>query len=200
MELKTITKKIFLLIFENQYEITSTFLRFQEHYESPEFRGKIFTLEEYKEWYSTIKGSFTYYTDWHGFNIPSHILKPFYEGKFDPLSEKEKKLLGLFKDKKGKFYIIGIHKGVPVSSLLNHEIAHGLFYTDEKYKDSVLEILSKYDIGDIKEKLRKSGGYHEDVLDDEVHAYSLDNPFSELHKEIKENFEKALSRNKISVK
>lgn len=81
---KKITDKINLLVFENQKELASTFVRFQEHYESPEFAGKTFSLEEFKEWYiknsekGRETGEFTYYEDWSGFNIPSYVMRPFY--------------------------------------------------------------------------------------------------------------------------
>src|SRR5262245_26903475 len=86
---------IYLLVFETQYELASTFLRFQEHYESPKFRKKIFSLEEFMDWYGQEnKGKFSYFKDWAGFNIPSTEFEPFLEGKFDPLLEKEKRLMG----------------------------------------------------------------------------------------------------------
>jgi len=113
---KSVTQKIFLLIFKKQEMLASTFLRFQEYYESPKFKGRIFRLEEYKKWYiknspqGQQTGKFTYYSDWNGFNIPSVVLKPFYEGKFNPLSQSEKELLKMFQNKKEKFYIIGIHR------------------------------------------------------------------------------------------
>ena len=81
---------IYLLRFKTQYELTSTFLRVQEHYESPQFHGRIFTLEQYMDWYVARYGSFSYYQDWSGFNVPSTAFQPFYDGKFDPLTEKEK--------------------------------------------------------------------------------------------------------------
>ena len=59
---------IYLLRFETQYEVTSTFLRVQEHYESPQFHGRIFTLEQYMDWYVAENGAFTYFQDWSGFN------------------------------------------------------------------------------------------------------------------------------------
>ncbi|MGE0076343.1 MAG: hypothetical protein AB7S48_00635 [Bacteroidales bacterium] len=207
IEVVKITDKILLLIFENQQAITSTFLRFQEHYESPEFRGKVFTLNEFKEWYSSLKGEFSYYTDWNGFNIPSYVLKPFYEGQFNPLSEKEKMLLDLLKNFKDKFYVIGIHKNIKsVSDLLAHEVAHGLFYTDRDYHNSVTKILSEFNLNDIKTELTSKGGYHEEVLDDEVHAYSLDSinelnaeiPL-ELHQRLSENYLKSLEKNKAYI-
>lgn len=190
-----IINAVYLLQFETQFDITSTFLRFQEFYESPEFKGKIFTLEEYKRWYSALKdGKFTYYTDWNGFNIPSFILRPFFEGKFDPLSEKEKRLLELFKHETGDYYIIGVHGEIQdPKDLLKHEIAHGLFYTSSTYKTQMLSLLKKYDTRAMKKKLRSMGGYHEDVLDDEVHAYIL-SPSKEFEKLIPEEAREELER------
>ncbi|MCK4539751.1 ABC transporter ATP-binding protein [Candidatus Parcubacteria bacterium] len=204
-----LTNKIHLLTFETQQDITSTFLRFQEHYESPNFRGKIFSFDEFKQWYiktspnGKISGKFTYYSDWNGFNIPSHVLKPFYDGKFNPLSEQESKLLDIFKDEVGAFYIIGVHSGTKkIDQLLNHEIAHGLFYTSDNYKADVLRILSQFDVSAIKEELRSKAGYHEKVLNDEVHAYSIDSvsnlktPIPEsLSSKLKKSYEKHLKKN-----
>ncbi|MDR3583312.1 MAG: ABC transporter ATP-binding protein [Candidatus Pacebacteria bacterium] len=198
--------KIHLLTFETQQDITSTFLRFQEHYESPNFRGKIFSLDEFKQWYiktspNGIKtGEFTYYSDWNGFNIPSYILKPFCDGRFNPLSEAEKNMLEIFKSETGVFYIIGIHKeNKKIDQLLTHETAHGLFYTNDNYRSEVKQILLKYDTTLIKYELRAKAGYHEEVLEDEVHAYSIDSisglttPIPEkLSAELREAYEKYL--------
>ncbi|MBN1175138.1 ABC transporter ATP-binding protein [Candidatus Woesearchaeota archaeon] len=203
----SITSKIFLLVFDTQVELSSTFLRFQEHYESPKFRNKIFSLEEFKEWYIKDQGKFSYYTDWNGFNIPSKILKPFYEGKFNPLSEKEKQLLSLFKNIKGNFYIIGVHrKHKSIPDLLNHEIAHGLFYTDKEYKNKASGIIKKYDTTKIQNELSSKGGYHKSVLLDEVHAYGseirhgLKSRFpKEMRLELKANYKAYLEKNKAIV-
>ncbi len=180
MELNEILKNIWHIHFESQFKLTSTFLRFQEHYESPEFRGKIFSLSEYKDWYTKNSvngkktGKFTYYKDWKGFNIPSFILEPFYEGKFNPLSKKEKNLLGLFEGKRDeKFYLIGTYgKRIPLD-VLNHEIAHGLFYTTPRYRTEVLQAME--DLSDnARKKISKfltKKGYHPDLMEDETHAY-----------------------------
>ena len=179
IEHQTLTDRIHLLTFDTQQEITSTLLRFQEYYESPEFRGKVFSLEEYKQWYTqnSVKGrktgEFTYYTDWNGFNIPSFILKPFQEGEFNPLSEKEKRILKLFNGKPEPFYVIGVHRASKNLGLsLKHELAHGLFYTDGDYQNEALAVLSQFDTEQIKSEI-KSKGYHEHVLDDECHAYGI---------------------------
>lgn len=180
MKIEEIVENVFNVNFDTQEELASTFLRFQEHFESPEFKGKVFTLEKFKEWYianspeGKATGRFTYYEDWGGFNIPSPILKPFYEGLFNPVSENENKILDAFKDKKDKnFYIIGTFGNQ--AYLLRHETAHGLFYTNKDYKREVLNELDKLDtktrnkIDDILKEM----GYHSDVLADESHAYLI---------------------------
>ncbi len=122
-----LTPRIHLLTFPTQIEIASTFLRFQEHYESQEFKGKIFSLEEFKRWYvqnspkGKASGEFTYYQDWAGFNIPSYVLSPFYRGEFDPLSEQEAVILRMFRNEQEPFYIIGIHaQARKLEALLRH--------------------------------------------------------------------------------
>ena len=192
---KMIKDRIYLLEFESQHDLASTFLRFEEHYESPEFSGKIFTFKEFKKGYSNVKGSFTYYDDWPAFNIPSSVLKPFYEGKFNPLSKKEKQLLELFNEHEDDFYIIGVAKNSD-KSYLNHEIAHGLFYTNPEYKGKVLALLKKFNLEEIKKELKSKDGYCDDVLDDELHAWILTDsdelgtkPPEKLKDELKRLFE-----------
>ena len=183
MEIKEILDSIFIVSFGKQIELAKTFIRFQEYFENSVFKGKIFTLEEFKKWYikNSIKGKktgkFTYYQDWDGFNIPSYALKPFYEGRFNPLTKYEKKLLAVFKNKKNKnFYIIGTSKEISIATL-NHEISHGLFYINPEYRTQVLRVIRKINSQDkkkLKDFLLKYGGYHSAVLDDEIHAYLLD--------------------------
>lgn len=183
LKYKEIAKNTYLLTFKSKKQLAKTFLRFQEYFESPKFKGKIFDLSEFKKWYiknspnGKKTGKFTYYIDWGGFNIPSKVLEPFYEGKFNPLSKEEKSLLRLFKNKrKKKFYIIATFKNSG-KHLLKHEIAHGLFYTNPKYKKEVIKILRKIDKS-VKIKIinylsKYGGGYHSSVWTDEIHAHVL---------------------------
>jgi len=182
MKLENITNQIYHLSFPTQYELNSTFVRFQEHFESPKFRGKFFSLNEFKKWYIKSSeggkrtGKFTYYQDWTGFNIPSHILLPFYKGGFDPLSQKEKCLLELFEDKKfQRFYLIGTSEDTREDAL-EHEIAHGLFYTNPEYKKEVLQILETDLDSEARQELIDyfSPRYHPDSFEDEIHAYLLE--------------------------
>lgn len=181
IEHKILANNIHLLTFENQKDLTSTFIRFQEYYESPSFRNKVFSFDEFRQWYiknspqGIQTGKFTYFSDWNGFNIPSYVLEPFIFGKFDPLSKQEKIFLEIFKTEKNPFYIIGVHKkNKNMDSMLKHEITHGMFYTNKKYRDEVLSVISDFNIEPIKKELRLTAAYHEEVLEDEVNAYSID--------------------------
>jgi hypothetical protein len=163
-----IARGIYLLRFDTQYELAATFLRVQEHYESPRFHGRIFSLEQYMDWYAAEHGNFTYYQDWSGFNVPSTALEPFHEGRFDPLSEKEKRLLGLFKTAREPFYVIGVYGRAAKS--LTHELAHALFFTDADYRHAVREAMGDYDTRPLEKQIRDAG-YADHVIPDETQAY-----------------------------
>jgi hypothetical protein len=146
-------------------------VRFQEYYESPKFRLKTFTLREYLKWY---RGRFDedYFEEVDGFNMPSWVLRPFYQRKFDPLNRHEKRLLKEFRRKRGRFYIIGTtsdNKG----DVLKHELAHALFYVSPSYKKEVIRALGLCNLTDVYRALKRYG-YHEDLWTDEAHAYILD--------------------------
>lgn len=161
-----VAKGIYLLRFRTQYELAATFLRIQEHYESPKFHGRVFSLERYMDWYAGRYGNFTYYQDWSGFNVPSTAFEAFYAGKFDPLSEKEKQLLGLFRSLREKFYIIGIYE----SSSLTHELAHALYFIDEAYREAVKAVLRGSDTSALARQIADAG-YAKHVVADEMQAY-----------------------------
>jgi hypothetical protein len=183
MKVEEIVQEVFDVSFEEQRDLAKTFIRFQEYYENPFFRGKIFTFDEFREWYIASSprgkktGKFTYYQDWDGFNVPSGVLVPFYKGRFDPLSKEERFLLNRFEDRKeNRFYLIGT-LGEQNIATLKHEISHGLFYTCANYKREMLEVLEGLDSQE-KEKvyrfLRDSAGYHLEVFDDETISYLID--------------------------
>lgn len=161
-----------LLQTDSEESLSRCFLRFQEHYENPKFRGEIFTLGQIKHWYSVTYGADTYHRDWSGFNFPSHVLKPFKEGLFDPLTEEEKALLDLFRYRHDNFYVIGAND----SSVTRHELSHALYSYDIKYKVAIDGLCFKH-----KKELSKIGkylinkGYHKDVINDEIQAYITDN-------------------------
>lgn len=178
MKLEKIGKNAYHII-GNSKELAMSFIRIQEYYESPKFRGKIFTLKEFKTWWKQhppkgIKpGRFSYCNYYEGFNIPSSSLKPFLEGKFNPLSKFEKKLLKLVsKIKDENFYLIGTRKNGKIEHL-KHEIAHGFYYNPSSYSKKVKTILKKLSPkARVKiDRYLKGMDYHPKVLTDERHAY-----------------------------
>ena len=161
-------------------ELGMAFLRLQEYYESVKFKGKIFSVEEFKAYWKKTKlgrksGKFSYCQYFDGFNIPSKVLRPFYDGKFNPLTKLEKQILmQLKKIKEKKFYIIGTRNNGS-QELFKHELAHSLFHSNHSYKMRVKRVLKKLDK---KSKMKldrylKDIDYHPAVMEDERHAYLL---------------------------
>jgi hypothetical protein len=174
MYVDKINDNIIHLSFLKRADLCRHFIRFQEHYESPEFAGKIFTLGQYKAWYAQERGAFTYEKDWSGFNLPSYVFKPFFDGLFDPLTKEEQILVNMFRHKQGRYYVIGTFEKDPDRrETVNHEICHGLYYTEDEYKEAVDKLIEKHweELKGLREYLTGTGGYHEDVVVDECHAY-----------------------------
>lgn len=159
---------------ESQDELGLTFMRFQEFYENPNerFHNNIFTVGEFRNWYSETYGSNSYQNDWHGFNFPSTVLKPFKDGLFDPLTKEEQALLELLRYRNDSFYIIGAQ----TNEYLRHELSHALYFYNPKYKRDIDNLLAKN-----QDKINKlsdyilAKGYNRDVLNDEIQAYITDN-------------------------
>lgn len=159
---------------DSQDELGLTFMRFQEHYESENknFRNKIFTLGQLKQWYSETYGANNYHTTWIGFNFPSIVLHPFKQGLFDPLTTEEQRLLDLFKYRNDNFYIIGAQN----NATLRHELAHALYASNLDYRTEIDNFIEKN-----KKKLQKAynyikkKGYCKEVINDELQAYITDN-------------------------
>jgi hypothetical protein len=164
----------FLVSSDSQKELGQTMMRFQEYYENPFWQGKIFSVKKFLEWYKKEYGTKTYYKDWHGFNFPSTVLKPFIDGLFNPLTKKEKELIEFFKGKKGDYYIIGANE----KDILEHELCHALYYTNKKYRESIKKVVSKNEpqLKSLKQYLIKLG-YSKSVIVDEIQAYILDGDF-----------------------
>ena len=159
---------------DTQAELGNTFIRFQEYYESPnpDFKNKIFTVGQVRNWYSVQYGCDSYHKDWIGFNFPSKVLDPFRKGLFDPLTNEENILLDLLKYRHDNFYIIGAQD----DNVLRHELAHALYSNNTKYSQAIDSIIAKY-----KKDLKKiichivDKGYDISVVNDEIQAYITDN-------------------------
>jgi hypothetical protein len=167
---------IYLVEAQNRQILAETFMRFQEYYESPEFKGRVFTVEEFAHWYASKYGAWTYSKDWYGFNIPSKVLAPFRSGQFDPLTEYERELLDICKNAAGDFYVIGVTPGAEYfNETVKHEFVHGAFHVNENYRKDVARCLADHKIRTVRNGLSKMG-YHADVHDDEANAYILVEP------------------------
>ena len=176
-KIKKLTAKIVHLQFEDPRLMSMTMLRFQEFFESPKFRGRIFSLNEFKVWYKKKNRTnrFTYYSDWWGFNFPAKILTPFKKGLFGKLSKQEILFLEKMAFLDEESYIISTSK--KHNDVQRHEQAHAFYFTDASYKikvDKILDLLPRTEYPKKQISLLNSG-YHESVLHDELHAYLLEN-------------------------
>jgi hypothetical protein len=169
-------KNIWLADYTDQYKLAMTFLRYQEYYESPNkiFFRKPFLISDFKDWYEKSKKS-QYHLDWSGFNVPSEIIFECMEAIPD-FNEWDRQMADITdfitKKTEDKFYLIGALRGD--MSTLNHELAHGFYYTIPEYKKYMnnlyLELPDKVK-NYMLNFLTSSGGYNPEVFPDEAQAY-----------------------------
>ena len=178
MTIKELQSGIYLVSCKTQRHLAHTFMRFQEHYESPnpEFRKRPFSRREYIAWYRKKFGQFSYYSDWSGFNIPGYILKPFMQLEFKHITVDEGWVLTYFGKKDlDKVYIIGVSEDNGQEAL-DHEMAHAFFHLNQEYREKVTKALES-SLGPIlKRKLRSfllRNNYCEEVVIDEMNAYIM---------------------------
>lgn len=162
-----------------QVDVGLLFLRYQEFYESPnkDFSGKKFQLVDYLKWQCTKKPkeySFTYFDDYEGFNVPGDVLDQALKIRWDDTNrydELMKEIVDRIKSVSGdKYYLIGAAS--KNSGVIDHEIAHGIYYLSEDYKTAANELVNglgvnKYDLMDVL----RDEGYGDNALLDEAQAY-----------------------------
>lgn len=143
-----IRPKIFFVNFNNYYDMSMIFMRQQVFYEFPsrKFRGASFNFFEFMKYFSKKygKGNFIYPTYWKGFNIPSTSIEKLYKMKIsdENLYDIEfKKIYNYCKKKypKENYYLIS---AVGTKYALDHEIAHGKYFLDKKYKKEMLNLIN----------------------------------------------------------
>lgn len=159
----------------NSLLLSYAFLRFQEHYECPHYAGKVFCREDFQRYYASRKphGTFTYYSDWTGFNFPGSAITSFRTDPRWKTNKAEQAVLCALAGAAGEFYVIGTALGEDEDATFAHEVAHGFWHLDRAYRESALAVLQEHDLLPLKLELMK-GGYREEVLDDECHAYLID--------------------------
>ena len=181
MKLNKLNDKIFLFTADTRKELTLSFFRVQEYYESPlkglksqKFNVFDFLLESMDD-----DGTLNYFSYWSGFNVPGKIVNEWhnkqdiehqtpYETKmFNQLDE-----AGI--DYSEPYYIIGALTGD--TDVIKHEIAHALYETNTEYREKMLsitqELFNSHNDQYILIKTRLLDmGYNEEVVEDEIHAY-----------------------------
>ena len=208
-EVKEVHPRIFCVIVDDNYDRSMLFCRYQEFYESPykKFRGKYFSWLEYMRYYKDQwkKDTFTYPIDWAGYNIPKEVVEKgvntFYkETEYDVIMNDiyhfcENYPLR-FEKPRGKWYLIGASS--KDLRTMDHEIAHGLYYTNKKYRES-MDILLDEIPKNTKDKIFKKlivMGYVNDkkILKDEAQAFLSTGLYNSLDiNEIKKHEKKFIS-------
>lgn len=143
---------ILWLTFETKHLLSASFLRFQEHYESPRFRGQVFDWEEYMDWYARQCGAFTYLSDWSGFNLPDHAFDRFIANDFNPLTRKETFLLDTVRDYPRPFYVIGTVDSDDTA--LAHELVHALYYLVPAYREAADKVVVRHPLTSLRQHPR----------------------------------------------
>lgn len=186
-KVKEIQPRIYCVLVDDNYDRAMLFCRYQEFYESPlkKFRGKYFSwmsyMRQYKDFWK--KDTFTYPIDWSGYNIPSTVVEDACD-IFNKETEYDELMFKIFtycdyetycnnNRKRTDWYLIGASS--KDLRTLDHEIAHGLYFTNKEYKKEVSNLIknikpSHYE--KLKKKLIKMG-YVDDkkIIDDEINAF-----------------------------
>lgn len=172
MDITKVNDQITLLKYDNAEQMNLALCRITAYLECPVHKGTIFTLGQYRQYYTKQFGGWTYHKDWSGHNIPFTGLEPFVEGLFDPLSKDEQDIVNLVRNKPKPFYLIILHKDNIRSGVVEHELAHALYGTNETYRKKVQAIVEQYKskLGPVR-TLLAGLGYHKDTFTDESHAY-----------------------------
>jgi hypothetical protein len=210
-EVKEIKPQIFAVSIKDDYQRTMLFCRYQEFYESPyeEIRGKFFTWEKFMMVYRDKwkKKLFTYPEDWSGFNIPSNIVDKAItlfgkdEGPYDEIMSDiwyycENYPLK-FENPRTKWYLIGADSFK--SSTMNHEIAHGLYYTNRNYKkqcDHLISEIKPIHYEKLRKKLTKMGYIGDKkIIDDEIQAFMSTGLYNGLDTKELKRYEKEFIKN-----
>ncbi len=203
--------RIYCVTVDDDYDRAMLFCRYQEFYESPykKFRGKPFTWMEYMRFYKSAwkKRVFTYPEDWSGYNIPSKILEKgvdaFYkETEYDIVMKDIYFYCGIDSQNKNNgtscdWYLIGASS--KDLKTMDHEIAHGLYYTNKEYKKEVVKLIDNIKpshYNKLKKKLIKMG-YVDDkkIIDDEIQAFMSTGLYNGLDTKELKKYETSFKKN-----
>jgi hypothetical protein len=210
-KVKEIKPSVYCVIVDDNYDRAMLFCRYQEFYETPfkKFRGKYFSWVEYMRHYKKFwkKDVFTYPEDWSGYNIPSNVLEKgvdaFYkETQYDEImnniyfycaNDTQQKNDGTHKP----WYLIGASS--KDLKTMDHEIAHGLYYTNKEYNAEVKKLIAEIKpthYNKLKKKLIKMG-YVDDkkIIDDEIQAFMSTGLYNGLEVKELKKYERPFIKN-----
>lgn len=215
-EVIEIAPKIYGAVIKDPYDRAMLFCRYQEFYESPysKIRGKYFTMFEFMRLYTKERKEkmFTYPWDWSGYNIPSNVLDKandmFYkETEYDVVmnniyfycSNDSFRKNG---DTRTNWYLIGADDFK--SQTMDHEIAHGMYFTNKKYKkscDSLVSEMKKKDYNLVRKALIKMGYADDDkIIKDEIQAFFSTGLYSSFDNKETKKYTKEFSENFLSFR
>lgn len=159
-----------------------TVLRIHEHEDNPLFKDKLFTFEEYMDWYAKDRGDghFTFDKQIFGFSIPGTWFKKFIRDfPRATWTEKEKAFIDMVRATVGKEIINSRKKFAIIATFgknngpdFKHELAHALYYIDDDYRKSANRLMRGVKI-EVRKKLKAyliNMGYHDDEIKDEINA------------------------------
>jgi hypothetical protein len=208
---KEVKPRIYCVTIDDDYDRAMLFCRYQEFYESPykKFRGKRFTWMEYMRHYKLAwkKRTFTYPDDWSGYNIPSNVMDKandiFYKDtEYDVIMNDIYFYCAIDSQNKNNgarcnWYLIGTSS--KDKGTTNHEIAHGLYFTNEEYKKNVTKLIKNIKpihYEKLKKKLVKMG-YVDDkkIIDDEIQAFMSTGLYNGMETKELKVYEKEFKKN-----
>lgn len=209
-KIKKYWNDVYLATFDTQYNMNRTMIRFQEYYESPQFKDKVFFLKEFKEWYiknstnGKKTGKFTYYKDWNGCNVPVKTILDFIS-KCNKLTKPETELfIELANEVPKDAYLIATHTNYKNrNQALIHELAHALFRNKRYHRKVDTMMRGHNDCAKTWMYVYKLG-YHDSVFLDELQAYMISGyPGSEptkLQERMRKYFETKVDMKKLKLK
>ena len=178
--LKELYPGVYLCTIKDMYDLTMTFCRVQEFYESPfkQIRNKKFSLIEFMKLYSKKNGSFTYAQDWGGFNVPGKVVAKLYEigiddyNEYDSVIEEIHNTINKEIQEKNNYYLIAADNN---SKTVEHEVCHAFYTLNENYRKAINKVLKKLKNSVYKKASRAlfDLGYGKSTLLDEFQAYFI---------------------------
>jgi len=178
-ELKQLNNNIFVLTFDDQYDLAMHFLRWSEFAESTDdkIRGTHFKILDFIESYAkSHKNSFSYPSDWAGFNLSSRVFSQYpWDAIPDPNQYDAfmKKVVSfIYQVTAGDpFYLIGHVTGQ--DDIVDHEMAHAMYDRNTEYMKQAGILMNKIPEKNYLDLWNAivDMGYPESVVRDEMQAY-----------------------------